>query len=63
MEELIRNEYGQIIAKVKHLPNGDKEIRDFYGRLLGRYDSQSDCTRDFYGIMVAKGDCLGMLIK
>jgi len=34
----------------------DKVVRDFYGRILGRYDSNQDVTRDFYGRIVSKGD-------
>ncbi len=63
MEELIRDFSGLIIAKVEHQPNGDKIVRNFYGQLLGKYDAARDLTLDFYGRIVAKGDCVGLLIK
>lgn len=63
MEETIRDFYGKIIGYIITKPNGDKEVRDFYRRVLGRYDKALDVTRDFYGVIVAKGDCCGMLLK
>lgn len=63
MEEIVKDFYGQIIAKIQHEPNGDKIVRNFYGQILGKYDAACDVTRDFYGRIVAKGDCVGMLIK
>ena len=62
-EEIIKDFKGAIIAKVETKPNGDKEIRDFYGRKLGRYDKAQNVTRDFYGRIVARGECIGQLIK
>ena len=51
------------IAKIETKPNGDKTIRDFYGRILGKYDAATNTTRDFYGRVVAKGECLTILIE
>ena len=31
-------------------------IKDFYGRILGTYDSSDNYTRDFYGRIVSKGN-------
>jgi hypothetical protein len=50
------------LRKIETKPNGDKTIRDFYGRILGKYDSATNTTRDFYGCVVANGECLTMLI-
>ena len=62
-EELIKDCYGRIIAKVDNQPNGDKIVKNCYGQILGKYDKTIDATKDFYGRIVAKGDCVGILIK
>ena len=60
--QYIRDAYGKIIARIDTMPNGDKYIRDPYGKIVGRYDRATDSTRDAYGRLVARGECLGMLI-
>lgn len=42
---------------------GDKTLRDFYGKIKGRYIKRLNVTRDFYGRQVAKGDQLVMLLN
>ena len=63
IEHLIKDFYGKIIAKIEVKPNGDKVIRDFNGRILGKYDSIRNVTTDFYGRIIGSGDCSGMLIN
>ena len=64
MEEITIKDYrGKIIGYIKTNPNGDKVVMDFYRKILGRYDSATDTTRDFYGRIVARGDASAMLIK
>ena len=53
---------GKIIGFIDLETNGDKVVRDFYGRILGRYDKRLDVTRDFYGRIVARGDHASLLI-
>lgn len=62
-QELITGFGGQIIARIETKANGDKVVRDFAGQILGKYDHAADVTRDFYGRIVARGECLGVLIK
>ena len=62
-KETIRDFYGKIIGYYEHKPNGDITVTDFYGRILGYYRKSDDTTRDFYNRIVAKGNCLGMLLK
>lgn len=62
-EQIIRDIYGKIIAKIETKPNGDKTIRDFCDRILGQYDAATNTTRDFRGRVVAQGECLSMLIE
>ena len=62
-EELIKDCYGNIIARIDEQTNGDKIVKNFYGQILGKYDKALDVTKDFYGRIVAKGECTGILIK
>ena len=63
METIIRDFYGKIIGKIEIKPNGDKVVRDFYGMIKGYYDAKQNVTRDFYGVIIAKGDYTGMLLS
>lgn len=63
MEEIIKDFYGKVLGKIKTLPNGDKEVRDFYNHILGYYRRSQNITTDFYGKIIARGDCCTMLLK
>ena len=60
--ERIQDWTGKTIGWREVKPNGDIVIRDFYGKIRGKYDKYCDVTRDFYGTILAKGDQSGMLI-
>ena len=60
-KQAIRDFSGKIISWVEDMPNGDVVVRDFYGKILGKYDKYCDVTRDFYGKILARGNCVGML--
>lgn len=62
-EQIIKDYYGRIIAKITIHPNGDKTIHDYTGRILGKYHASSNTTRDYCGRILAKGECLTMLIN
>ena len=47
--EPIRDFSGKIISWVEKQANGDIVVRDFYGRIQGKYDAQFNATRDFGG--------------
>lgn len=61
-KQIIRDFYGRTLGTITTDAQGNKEARDFYGHLLGKYDPKSDVTRDFYGRTVAKGDRASSLI-
>ena len=42
---------------------GNKTVRDFYGKILGKYNKRLNITTDFYGRTVGKGDRVLMLLK
>ena len=59
-EEYIRDfQTRKIIGILRTLKNGDVEAREFDSRrILGYYRKDVDTTTDFYGRMVAKGNCV-----
>ena len=61
-ERIIRSFGGKIIAKIESDDNGNRTVKDFYGKVLGTYDAKQNVTKDFYGRIVAQGDASGMLI-
>lgn len=57
--EKIQDWRGKIIGFVdEDSVTGNKVARDFYGRIVGRYNKRLDITQDFYGRQVARGDKL-----
>ena len=55
---------GKIIGYVESDNKGNKQVRDFFGKILGYYDKSTDTTRDFYGRIVSYGDTvMGLLYK
>lgn len=63
MKEPIKDFYGKILGYYDYQPNGDIKVTDFYGVILGYYRKSQDVTTDFYGRIIARGNCVGMLIK
>lgn len=60
----IKDWRGKIIGFIEtDTVTGNKTCRDFYGRIVGKYDKKLDLTKDFYGRQVAKGDQLAMLLN
>ena len=62
-EQTIKDWKGKIIGFIEVLPNGDKIIRDFYRKILGKFDSRLNVTKDFYGRIIAQGDLSSMLFN
>jgi hypothetical protein len=60
--EHIKDWTGKIIGTLETKNNGDKVIKDFYGRIKGTYVKKLDMTKDFYGRPVGKGDQLISLL-
>ena len=59
----IRDFNGKIIAWIVCKDNGDQEITEFFGKILGRYVSSSNMTHDFYGKILGQGNILTTLIR
>lgn len=62
-KETLRDFQGRIIGYIETYPNGNKRLTDFHNRILGTYEKSLNVTKDFYGRIVAKGDCLTMLLN
>ncbi len=60
--EYIRDFGGRILGRVETDSKGNKVTRDFYGRILNRYDSQNNVTRSFGGQIIARGDASSSMI-
>ena len=63
-KEKVKDWRGKIIGFIEEdTTTGNRVVRDFYGRILGKYIKKLDLTRDFYGRQVARGDKLLMLLN
>ena len=61
--EPIKDWTGKILGYVETDLNGNKTLRDFHGRILGRYNKGLNVTQDFYGRRVGMGDILLTLLR
>lgn len=59
----IKDWTGKVIGTVIEESNGDKTIKDFYGRPLGYYKKSRDVTTDFYGRIIASGNQLAIFLS
>ena len=62
-KEKITDWTGKIIGFVETDSCGNKVLRDFYGRILGKYNKQMNVTQEFSGRVVGKGDILMTLLR
>lgn len=64
MEKIfIKDFYGRIKGSVETDNNGNKTVRDFWGRILGYYNKSLNVTQDFYKRVIARGDQASSLIN
>ncbi len=55
---------GKIIGFIElDTSTGNKQIKDFSGKIKGKYNASLDVTTDFYGRQIAKGDQLMMTLN
>lgn len=60
----IREFSGKIKGWLETDKDGNKQVRDFSGRILGTYDKKFDVTREFSGKILSQGDTVvGLLYK
>lgn len=61
--EYIKNFQQQILGTVDTLESGDQVARDFPSmKILGYYRKSRDVTTDFFGRVIAQGNCVVSLI-
>ena len=60
--DIIRDWRGKILGFIETDDKGNKVVKDFYRKILGRYDKRTNLTKDFYGRIIAKGDQCSLLI-
>ena len=62
-KEKIKDWTGKIIGFVEtDSVTGNKVVKDFYGKIKGKYNKKLNITQDFYGRTVAKGDQSAMML-
>lgn len=61
--QTIRDFYNRIIGYIETDDKGNKIAKDFYRRIVGKYDAKQDVTRDFYNRIIAKGDLTAALLQ
>ncbi len=54
---------GKIIGFIDVEKNGAKTVRNFHGKILGKYDPRFNITQDFHGRRIAQGDQSSMLFS
>lgn len=63
-KEPIRQQSGKIIGFIETDKDGNQQVRDFAGRILGYYDKKTNTSRDFYGRPKTRGNTIiGFLYK
>ena len=63
MRTQVKDFQGRILGFIDIEPDGNKIVRDFHFKILGRYDKNADVTRDFHGRILARGDQTSMLFS
>lgn len=58
----IKDFYHRIMGSIEEDSQGNKIARDFYQRIVGKYNKKSNLTYDFYNRIVGRGDLLTSLI-
>ena len=61
--QIVRDFYNRIIGYIETDSIGNKIVKNYYKRILGRYDKKHDVTRDFYNRIIGKGDLSSMLLS
>ena len=62
MTERICDFYGRCLGTIETEGNGNKTVKDFYGKILGYYDKNQNVTKDFYGRILYRGDMASALL-
>ena len=61
-KEPIKEFGGKIIGWIETDKDGNQQVRDFYGKILGKYDKSLNVTSDFYGRILTRGNTVAGLV-
>jgi hypothetical protein len=59
----LKNFSGKIIGYIYCSPNGDQQLTDYSGIILGKYVATRNATQNYSGIILSYGNTLTMLLK
>ena len=63
VREPVKDWRGKILGFIEtDTQTGNKKIKDFYGKIKGKYNKRLEITQDFYGRKVSNGDQLLRLL-
>ncbi len=62
-EQVLKDRAGQVIGRIRKLPDERFELRDRSGNLLGTYDQKRDRTLDKNGNVFGYGNLLPSLLS
>ncbi|MDR3584806.1 MAG: hypothetical protein P4L59_05715 [Desulfosporosinus sp.] len=62
MDQILKDDRGRLIGRIKEIGVGKFEIRECTGCLKGRYDVKTNETRDDRGKLYGKGNLLTRLL-
>lgn len=61
-EQVLKDKAGNVIGRIRKLPDERFELRDRLGNVLGTYDQKRDRTLDKNGNVFGYGNLLGSLV-
>ena len=61
-KEPVKEFSGRIIGFLETDAQGNQRLKDFSGRILGTYDKNQDCTKEFSGRIITRGNTLLALL-
>jgi len=62
-QEEIKDFYGKIIARIDYKSNGDQELKDYKGLILGRFLADRNITQNYSGTILSQGNTLTQLLR
>jgi len=54
---------GRILGFIEYKPNGDQELKNYSGMILGTFNATRNITQNYSGNILAYGNTLSMLLK
>ena len=61
--QVLKTFSGKIIGYIDMKSNGDQELKNYTGIILGRYLKDKDVTQNYSGKILTQGNTLTMLLK